>query len=95
MSDQTPNPVSPEPDPTPEPTGPGGPAAAQRSTNKRQAWLYVIIGAALSIVAVLGLMADDRGVLDWLLLVLGLINLGLGVMALRRPEPRLGDPSGH
>lgn len=89
MSENTPNPVNPEPEPTPDRIP--GPEAAQRSTNKRQAWLYVIIGAALSVVAVLGLLAEDRGVLDWLLLVLGLINLGLGLMALRRPEPRLGE----
>ncbi|WP_109473069.1 hypothetical protein [Ornithinimicrobium cavernae] len=77
----SPQPVSPEP----------RPGARHTRANKRQAWLYIVIGVVLGAVAVLGLLGDDRGVLDWLLLVLGVINLVIGVLALRRPEPRLGD----
>jgi len=47
---------------------------------------------ALGVLAVIGLLADDRGVLDWLLLALAVINLGVGAMALLRPDPRLDDP---
>lgn len=60
--------------------------------NKRQGWLYVLIGVALGVLAVIGLVGDDPGILDWLLLALALVNLGVGAMALLRPDPRLDDP---
>lgn len=63
--------------------------ASATAKNKRQAWLYILIGVALSVLAIVGLVSDDRGVLDWLLLVLGVINLAVGVMSLLRPQPRL------
>ena len=87
---------------TDTPQGPDTPAvpepeqtARERATarNKKQAWLYIVIGVVLGIVAVLGLMADDRGALDWALLVLAIVNLGIGVMAVRRPEPRINEPT--
>lgn len=75
--------------PEPEPT------ARRKATerNRKQAWLYIVIGLLLGVVAVLGLMADDRGALDWALLVLAIANLGIGVLALRRPEPRIDEPT--
>lgn len=66
----------------------------QTARNRRQAWLYIAIGVALGAVAVFGLLADDAGLLDWLLLVLAVINLAIGLMSLLRPQPRLGDPDG-
>lgn len=64
----------------------------QRARNRKQAWLYIVIGVVLGTVAVLGLLADDRGFLDWALLVLAIANLVIGVMALRSPEPRISEP---
>ncbi|WP_256840062.1 hypothetical protein [Ornithinimicrobium faecis] len=71
------------------------PTAREKATarNKKQAWLYIVIGVVLGVVAVLGLVSDDRGALDWALLVLAIINLGIGVMAVRRPEPRIVEPN--
>ena len=81
-------PDQPQPGPEQEPV----PLIRQQTAkNKRQAWLYIAIGVVLGVVAVLGLTADDRGFLDWLLLGLAVINLGIGVMSLVRPQPRLGD----
>lgn len=82
-----------EPTP-PEPT-PQEPGAQQQATkrNKQQAWLYIVIGLVLGVVAVLGLVADDRGFLDWALLVLAIANLVIGVMGLRKPDPISKDPS--
>ncbi|MCK0113948.1 hypothetical protein MWU75_17540 [Ornithinimicrobium sp. F0845] len=79
----------------PEPLSGREGAARARATrnNKRQAWLYIVIGVALGVLAVIGLVGDDRGILDWLLLALAVINLVVGVMALVRPDPRLDDPT--
>ncbi|QDO88343.1 hypothetical protein FNH13_08300 [Ornithinimicrobium ciconiae] len=79
------------PDPQPE-QEPVTLTRQQTARNKRQAWLYIVIGVALGVVAVIGLLADDAGFLDWLLLALAIINLTIGVMALTRPQPRLGSP---
>ncbi|WP_114905749.1 hypothetical protein [Ornithinimicrobium murale] len=83
-----------------EPQGPEqGPSqvpsarANRAARNKRQAWLYIVIGVVLGVVAVLGLLADDRGFLDWALLVLAIANLVMGVMAVRSPEPRVPEPT--
>lgn len=86
MTDTPSGPGTPEV-PEPEPT------ARERATarNKKQAWLYIVIGLLLGTVAVFGLVAEDRGVLDWALLVLAIINLGIGVMAVLRPEPRINE----
>jgi protein-S-isoprenylcysteine O-methyltransferase Ste14 len=59
-------------------------------TNKRQAWIYIAVGVVLTVLGLMGLMAEDRNFLDWLMLGLGLLNLVLGGMQLRRPEPPLG-----
>lgn len=69
------------------------PTAREQATarNRKQAWLYIVIGVVLGVVAVLGLISDDRGFLDWALLVLAIANLAIGVMAVRHPEPRLDD----
>lgn len=88
MTDQQPDPQQPDPQPAP------GHRAAATAKNKRQAWLYIVIGVVLGVIAVLGLVAEDRSILDWLLLVLAVLNLGIGVMALLRPEPRLTDAEG-
>lgn len=79
-------------EPTPE-QEPVSVSRQQTAKNKRQAWLYIVIGVALGAVATFGLVSDDPGFLDWLLLGLALVNLGIGVMALLRPQPRLGDPN--
>lgn len=103
MTTEHPDPQSPEPDPVPDPgtesrTESAAAAAERRArvtrNNKRQGWLYIAIGVALGVLAVIGLVGDDRGILDWLLLALALINLGVGTMALLRPDPRLDDPTG-
>lgn len=65
--------------------------ARQLRNNKRQSWIYLAVGAVLVVLGVLGVMAEDRGILDWLMLGLGLVNLVIGGMGLRRPEPPLGD----
>ena len=65
--------------------------ARQLKNNKRQSWIYLAVGAVLVVLGVLGVIAEDRGILDWLMLGLGLLNLVIGGMGLRRPEPPLGD----
>lgn len=64
----------------------------QRARNRKQGWLYIVIGVLLGSVAVLGLLADDRGFLDWALLLLAIANLVIGALALRSPEPRISEP---
>lgn len=92
MTDPQPDPQQPDRQ-EPEPQSALDRRAAATAKNRRQAWLYIVIGVVLGIIAVLGLVAEDRSILDWLLLVLAVLNLGIGVMALLRPEPRLGDPA--
>lgn len=80
---------------TPDPVPPEREISLERkhtARNTRQAWIYIAIGVALGVVAVIGLLADDAGFLDWLLLALAVINLGIGVMSLLRPQPRLRAP---
>lgn len=77
-----------EPQPI-EPTTDADRRARALRTNKRQAWIYIGVGVVLTVLGIIGLVAEDRSFLDWLLLGLGLVNLVIGAMQLRRPEPPL------
>lgn len=80
---------------SPQPTEPTAEEIERRArqlrNNKRQSWIYLAVGAVLIVLGILGVVADDRGILDWLMLGLGVVNLVIGGMGLRRPEPPLGD----
>lgn len=80
---------------SPQPTEPTAEEVERRArqlrNNKRQSWIYLAVGAVLTVLGILGVMDDDRGILDGLMLGLGVLNLVIGGMGLRRPEPPLGD----